>query len=151
MTTVKPVNKNFKKLIFFLQTRRGRRRRPSPRDMRIGRYHLLLLGLLPRSCGAIALPGAARTAWGRAAGAWHHLLEPPPEQLAQSATLERLTNVRIPAADGREVLAFAARPAERVGSGPLLDARLSDDGRVVCFVWEDEVCCCCVACSFRNL
>ena len=26
----------------------------------------------------------------------------------------------------------------------MLDARLSDDGTEVCFVWDDEVCCCAV-------
>ena len=31
-----------------------------------------------------------------------------------------------------------------VGSGPLLDAKISAGGNVVCFVWADEVCCCAV-------
>ena len=31
-----------------------------------------------------------------------------------------------------------------VGSGPLLDPKLSADGKLVCFVWADEVCCCAV-------
>lgn len=31
-----------------------------------------------------------------------------------------------------------------VGSGPLLDAKISADGSLVCFVWADEVCCCAV-------
>lgn len=35
--------------------------------------------------------------------------------------------------------AFAA-----VGTGPLLDAKLSDDGRTCAFVWANEVCCCAV-------
>ena len=31
-----------------------------------------------------------------------------------------------------------------VGAGPLLDAKISADGNLVCFVWADEVCCCAV-------
>jgi carboxymethylenebutenolidase len=78
---------------------------------------LLVLLLLP-STHSIAL----RAAWGRAVGVVapvvHHIVEP--HQL-QSTTLDRLTNVAIPSDEGREVLAFAARPADgSTGPRPVL-------------------------------
>ena len=76
-----------------------------------------VLLLLP-STHSIAL----RAAWGRAVGVVapvvHHIVEP--HQL-QSTTLDRLTNVAIPSDEGREVLAFAARPADgSTGPRPVL-------------------------------
>ena len=82
--------------------------------------------LRPLSCCCLAsllLPGgvqsiAIRAAWGRAVGVAHHLVEP--HQL-QSTTLDRLTNVAIPSDEGREVLAFVARPADgSTGPRPVL-------------------------------
>jgi len=32
-------------------------------------------------------------------------------------------------------------PAEALGSGPILDPQISEDGSLVCFVWKDEVYC----------
>ena len=78
---------------------------------------VLVLLLLP-SAHSIAL----RAAWGRAIGVVapvvHHFVEP--HQL-QATTLDRLTNVAIPSDEGREVLAFAARPADgSTGPRPVL-------------------------------
>ena len=79
-----------------------------------GMNAVLVLLLLP-SAHSIAL----RAAWGRAVGVVapvvHHFVEP--HQL-QATTLDRLTNVAIPSDEGREVLAFAARPADGL-TGPL--------------------------------
>ena len=78
---------------------------------------LFVLLLLP-STHSIAL----RAAWGRAVGVVapvvHHIVEP--HQL-QSTTLDRLTNVAIPSDEGREVLAFTARPTDgSTGPRPVL-------------------------------
>ena len=81
---------------------------------------VLVLGALLQRCHAIALPSAAplRSAWGRAVFAAHHALEPHPLQ-STTATLEDLANVRVPTGDsGREICAFAARPAGRSPDDP---------------------------------
>ena len=70
---------------------------------------LLVLLLLPSSQSVVL-----RAAWGRAVGVVapvvHHLVEP--HQLQATTLDRRLTNVAIPSDEGREVLAFAARPAD---------------------------------------
>jgi carboxymethylenebutenolidase len=79
---------------------------------------LLVLLLLPSSQSVVL-----RAAWGRAVGVVapvvHHMVVEP-HQL-QATTLDRLTNVAIPSDEGREVLAFAARPADGpAGPRPVL-------------------------------
>ena len=78
---------------------------------------ILLVFGLPH-CLTIALPSAPllRTAWGQAVFAAHHLLEAHP---LHSETLADLVNVRVPTSDaGREICAFAARPAGRAPDDP---------------------------------
>ena len=77
-------------------------------------YSSVCLLLMLPGCRCVALSGVSapiRAAWGRAVFAAHHVLEPHPMQSA-TATLESLANVRVPAGEGREVLAFAARPKQ---------------------------------------
>ena len=62
---------------------------------------MLIIALLPLA-RSIALPAAVS----RAVWASHHLFERP----LQSAVLEDLANVKVPAEEDREILAFAARP-----------------------------------------
>ena len=92
--------------------------RPGVRTRREVAMNAVLVLLLLPSAHSIAL----RAAWGRAIGVVapvvHHFVEP--HQL-QATTLDRLTNVAIPSDEGREVLAFAARPADgSTGPRPVL-------------------------------